>query len=81
MTLIDPVWQRAAARVARARGLPVVLDEVFSGLWRLGAVSAAARLRIQPDVACYAKLLTGEKKPEPVTGGPWHHVFLLPACL
>ena len=61
MTLIDPVWQRAAARVARARRLPVVLDEVFSGLWRLGAVSAAARLGIQPDVACYAKLLTGEQ--------------------
>jgi len=45
----------------RARGLPVVLDEVFSGLWRLGAVSAAERLGIQPDIACYAKLLTGAR--------------------
>jgi len=45
----------------RARGLPVVLDEVFSGLWRLGAISAAERLGIQPDVACYAKLLTGAR--------------------
>lgn len=60
MALIDPPWQRAAARVCRARGLPVVLDEVFSGLWRLGAMSAGARLGIAPDVACFAKLLTGE---------------------
>ncbi len=60
MLLIDPLWQRALARVCRPRGLPVVLDEVFSGLWRLGAVSAAARLGIAPDIACFAKLLTGE---------------------
>jgi len=32
---------------------------VFSGLWRLGAVSAARILGVQPDIACYAKLLTG----------------------
>ena len=33
--------------------------QVFSGLWRLGAVSAAQLLGAQPDIACYAKLLTG----------------------
>lgn len=33
--------------------------QVFSGLWRLGAVSAARILGVQPDIACYAKLLTG----------------------
>jgi len=53
-----PVFDMAGRR---ARGLPVVLDEVFSGLWRLGAISAAERLGIQPDVACYAKLLTGAR--------------------
>ncbi|KAK9827392.1 hypothetical protein WJX81_006165 [Elliptochloris bilobata] len=63
MVLIDPLWQRAAARVARARGLPVVLDEVFAGLWRLGSVSAASRLGIVPDIACFAKLLTGGTVP------------------
>lgn len=39
--------------------IPVVADEVFSGLWRLGAVSGCELLGIKPDVACYAKLLTG----------------------
>ena len=35
--------------------------QVFSGLWRLGAVSAAQLLGAQPDIACYAKLLTGQR--------------------
>ena len=41
------------------RNVPVVADEVFAGLWRLGAESAAVDLLgIQPDVGCFAKLLT-----------------------
>ena len=36
-----------------------MFDEVFTGLWRLGAVSAASLLGVQPDIGCYAKLLTG----------------------
>ena len=42
-----------------ARGMLLVFDEIFSGLWRLGTPSAWQRLRVQPDIACYAKLLTG----------------------
>ncbi|KAL1921314.1 uncharacterized protein VTP21DRAFT_11030 [Calcarisporiella thermophila] len=41
------------------RGLPVVFDEVFTGFWRLGARSGADLLGEQPDIASYAKLLTG----------------------
>ncbi|KAF9922068.1 hypothetical protein FBU30_007842 [Linnemannia zychae] len=41
------------------KGLPVVLDEVFSGCWRLGRKSAADMLQVKPDIAAYAKLLTG----------------------
>ncbi|KAF9576528.1 hypothetical protein EC968_008006 [Mortierella alpina] len=40
-------------------GLPVVFDEVFSGCWRLGRKSAADMLQVKPDIAAYAKLLTG----------------------
>lgn len=37
----------------------MVADEVFAGLWRLGVESAAVDLLgIQPDVGCFAKLLT-----------------------
>ncbi|KAG0006967.1 hypothetical protein BGZ65_000991 [Modicella reniformis] len=41
------------------KGLPVVFDEVFSGCWRLGRKSAADMLQVNPDIAAYAKLLTG----------------------
>ena len=37
----------------------MIADEVFAGLWRLGAESAAVDLLgIQPDIGCFAKLLT-----------------------
>lgn len=49
----------AAGTLCRERGMPVIFDEVFTGCWRLGAPSAAALLGVQPDIACYAKLLTG----------------------
>jgi dethiobiotin synthetase/adenosylmethionine--8-amino-7-oxononanoate aminotransferase len=59
MLLVDPLYQRCLAAECRRRGVPVVFDEVFTGIWRLGALSAAQRLGVQPDIACYAKLLTG----------------------
>ena len=40
--------------------IPVIFDEVFTGLWRLGRPSAAEFLGVHPDIACYAKLLTGD---------------------
>jgi len=107
--LVDPLFQRTLVAESRARGVPVIFDEVgarisyaepcsseqqhvqfemhnrsvtcpvrahlqgltttttmpqhrpqvFSGLWRLGVPSAALLLGAQPDIACYAKLLTG----------------------
>ena len=58
--MIDPPFQRAMVQCCKERNIPVILDEVFSGLWRLGHVSAAQLLQVQPDIACYAKLLTGK---------------------
>lgn len=40
-------------------GLPVVFDEVFTGLYRLGRPSSASFLGVDADVAVNAKLLTG----------------------
>lgn len=50
-------------------GLPVIFDEVFVGLYRLGRESAASFLgaRTRPDIACYAKILTGGLVPMSVT--------------
>jgi dethiobiotin synthetase/adenosylmethionine--8-amino-7-oxononanoate aminotransferase len=63
MALVDPAWHAAFVRAARARGIPVIADEVFTGLWRLGAPSGCALLGLTPDIACYAKLLTGGALP------------------
>ncbi|KAL3138910.1 hypothetical protein ABBQ32_005731 [Trebouxia sp. C0010 RCD-2024] len=63
MVMIDPAFQRALAEVCQQRNIPVTLDEVFSGLWRLGRLTAAQMLGIKPDIACYAKLLTGGMLP------------------
>ena len=58
-----PPHQIALVAAARDRGIPIVADEVFSGLWRLGAVSGCSLLGVRPDVAAYAKLLTGGALP------------------
>lgn len=48
-------------------GLPVLFDEVFTGLYRLGRFSAASFMQTHPDVSCHAKLLTGGLLPLSVT--------------
>lgn len=40
-------------------GLPVIFDEVFTGLYRLGSHSSAKLLGVHPDITVHAKLLTG----------------------
>lgn len=40
-------------------GLPVIFDEVFTGLYRLGRFTSASFLGVYPDVSVHAKLLTG----------------------
>lgn len=40
-------------------GLPVIFDEVFTGLYRLGRFSSSSFLGVHPDVSVHAKLLTG----------------------
>lgn len=40
-------------------GMPVIFDEVFTGLYRLGRFSAASFLGTHPDIVVNAKLLTG----------------------
>jgi dethiobiotin synthetase/adenosylmethionine--8-amino-7-oxononanoate aminotransferase len=48
-------------------GLPVMFDEVFTGLYRLGRFSAASFLHTNPDISIHAKLLTGGLLPLSVT--------------
>ena len=49
-------------------GLPVIMDEVFTGLYRLGhAAPSSTFLRIHSDISAHAKLLTGGLLPLAVT--------------
>ncbi|KAH6603810.1 hypothetical protein Trco_007256 [Trichoderma cornu-damae] len=40
-------------------GLPVIFDEVFTGLYRLGRFSSSSLLETNADISVHAKLLTG----------------------
>ncbi|PNT32143.1 hypothetical protein POPTR_006G170400v4 [Populus trichocarpa] len=59
MLMIDPLFQRVLVSECRSRNIPVIFDEVFTGFWRLGTESAAELLGCLPDIACFAKLMTG----------------------
>ncbi|KAK5637393.1 hypothetical protein RRF57_013105 [Xylaria bambusicola] len=48
-------------------GLPIVFDEVFTGLYRLGRPMAATFLDSNPDISVHAKLMTGGLVPLCVT--------------
>ncbi|KAJ7621079.1 PLP-dependent transferase [Roridomyces roridus] len=78
MIFVDPLFQRVLVDVVRARGpapeelnswrgMPVIFDEVFVGLYRLGMQSTIPLLGITPDVSVHAKILTGGLVPLAVT--------------
>lgn len=48
-------------------GLPIIFDEVFTGMYRLGRFTSASFLDVDPDVSVHAKLLTGGLVPLCVT--------------
>ncbi|CAH9090085.1 unnamed protein product [Cuscuta europaea] len=67
MEMIDPLFQRILTKECHRRKIPVIYDEVLTGFWRLGTESAAELLSCQPDIACFAKLMTGGVVPLAVT--------------
>ncbi|CCI42483.1 unnamed protein product [Albugo candida] len=67
MILVDPLFQRVIVEVCREYRIPVIYDEVFSGCWRLGVESGRDLIGMDPDISCFAKLLTGGVVPLAVT--------------
>ncbi|WZZ61223.1 hypothetical protein YC2023_061330 [Brassica napus] len=67
MHMVDPLFQRVLVNECRNRKIPVIFDEVFTGFWRLGVETPAELLGCKPDIACYAKLMTGGMIPLAVT--------------
>ncbi|KAF4556261.1 Aminotransferase class-III-like protein 3 [Elsinoe fawcettii] len=48
-------------------GIPVITDEVFTGMYRLGRLRSSSLVGLRPDISVYAKLLTGGIIPLAVT--------------
>ncbi|KXN91663.1 Bifunctional dethiobiotin synthetase/7,8-diamino-pelargonic acid aminotransferase, mitochondrial [Leucoagaricus sp. SymC.cos] len=77
MIFVDPLFQRVMVDVVRGRtsseqssawnGLPVIFDEVFVGLQRIGMESSGPLLGVYPDISVNAKILTGGLVPLAVT--------------
>ncbi|TFK40221.1 pyridoxal phosphate-dependent transferase [Crucibulum laeve] len=76
MIFVDPLFQRVLIDVVRGRrsgsssswsGMPVIFDEVFVGLHRIGMESAGPLLGIYPDISVNAKVLTGGLIPMAIT--------------
>ncbi|XP_013733073.1 bifunctional dethiobiotin synthetase/7,8-diamino-pelargonic acid aminotransferase, mitochondrial [Brassica napus] len=67
MHMVDPLFQRVLVNECRNRKIPVIFDEVFTGFWRLGLETTAELLGCKPDIACFAKLMTGGMIPLAVT--------------
>ncbi|KAI0636199.1 onanonoxo-7-onima-8-eninoihtemlysoneda [Trametes polyzona] len=77
MIFVDPLFQRVLIDVVRGpnpsrspsewSGLPVIFDEVFIGLYRLGLQTSSGLLGTTPDISVNAKILTGGLVPLAVT--------------
>ncbi|CAG8452399.1 1262_t:CDS:2 [Funneliformis caledonium] len=68
MIFVDPLYQNQLIKSVRSMlNIPIIFDEVFTGFWRLGRKSGAEYLNVNPDIAAYAKLLTGGLCPLAVT--------------
>jgi dethiobiotin synthetase/adenosylmethionine--8-amino-7-oxononanoate aminotransferase len=60
--LISPNHTSDASSSASSQswsGLPLIFDEVFTGIYRLGHFNTSSLLGINPDIVVNAKLLTG----------------------
>ncbi|TCD67064.1 hypothetical protein EIP91_000577, partial [Steccherinum ochraceum] len=77
MIFVDPLFQRVLvdavrsidgeSRPAEWSGMPVIFDEVFVGMYRLGLQSTIPLLGVSPDISVHAKVLTGGLVPLAVT--------------
>lgn len=52
-------WLRGLAAIARAAGVPLILDEIQSGLGRTGRMFAFEHAGIEPDILVLSKALGG----------------------
>src|SRR6476620_11579066 len=59
MLVHPPGYLRAVREATRARGIPMIVDEVATGFGRTGTMFACEQEGVEPDLMCVAKGLTG----------------------
>lgn len=67
MLMHDEAWLLGLQSLAHEFKIPLILDEVFTGLGRLGTYFAFQRAGLKPDIVCIAKGLTGGNLPLALT--------------
>lgn len=60
-------WLKRLGELCKEYEVPLILDEVFTGLGRIGEYFAFMKADIDPDIVCIAKGLTGGTLPLAVT--------------
>lgn len=59
MNIQDESWLQELNRLCQQYEIPLILDEVFTGMGRFGANFVYQRVNLQPAIICVAKGLTG----------------------
>ncbi|WP_449411169.1 adenosylmethionine--8-amino-7-oxononanoate transaminase [Methylobacterium komagatae] len=59
MVMHPPEVLARIATLARRHGLPLIVDEIFTGFGRTGTMFACEQAGIVPDIMCLSKALTG----------------------
>jgi adenosylmethionine---8-amino-7-oxononanoate aminotransferase len=65
--IYPPGFQKKLSELCKKYGVLLILDEIATGLGRLGTLCEYVSQKSKPDIVCYAKALTGGYFPLAVT--------------